>query len=89
VPAEQDRFPKEGGVPGSIASAAPSLVVLNAVQTEAVRFGDPGLVPRPKPGAFVLACAPLRPTSPATWPAEAKPPACTSSTHRSPPAARR
>jgi hypothetical protein len=31
VPAQQDRFPKEGGVPGSIASAAPSLVVLNAV----------------------------------------------------------
>jgi hypothetical protein len=61
VPAQQDRFPKEGGVPGSIASAAPSLVVLNAVQTEAVRFGDPGLVPLPKPGAVVLACATVAP----------------------------
>ena len=39
-----------------------SVVVLNAAQTEAVLFGDAGLVPQLKPGAVVLAHATVPPS---------------------------
>lgn len=60
------RFQAEGGAPGALADVAPTLdavvvVVLNAAQTEAVLFGDTGIVPHLKPGAVLLACATVPP----------------------------
>ena len=62
------KFRAEGGAPGELADVAGTLdvavvVVLNAAQTEAVLFGDDGLVPKLKPGAVVIACATVPPDS--------------------------
>lgn len=62
----EDRFRAEGGLEATLADAADTLdavivVVLNAAQTEAVLFGDNGIVPRLKTGAVVLACATVPP----------------------------
>jgi 3-hydroxyisobutyrate dehydrogenase-like beta-hydroxyacid dehydrogenase len=57
------RFRAEGGAPGTLEEAAPTLdalvvVVLNAAQTEAVLAGA---LPRLRPGAVVLSCATVAP----------------------------
>ncbi|WP_415403240.1 L-threonate dehydrogenase [Tateyamaria sp. SN3-11] len=59
-------FAAEGGAPGALADVARTadaivIAVLNAAQTEAVLFGDVGIVPELKPGAVVLACATVAP----------------------------
>ena len=61
-----DRFRLDGGHPGGIADVATELdivvvVVLNAVQTEDVLFGDNGVVPRLKRDTSVMACATVPP----------------------------
>lgn len=66
APAAMDRFRAEGGAEGALADVAGSLdavvvVVLNAAQTEAVLFGEDGVVPRLKTGAVVMACATVAP----------------------------
>lgn len=66
APAAMDRFRAEGGAEGALADVAGSLdavvvVVLNAAQTEAVLFGDDGVVPLLKAGAVVMACATVAP----------------------------
>lgn len=66
VKARVDRFVEDGGLPDSLNDAAASLdalvvVVLNAGQTEAVLFGESGIVPGLKPGAVVVACATVPP----------------------------
>ncbi len=60
------RFVADGGAQGAVADAGPGLdaamvVVLNAAQTEAVLFGEDGLVPHLRPGAVVIACATVPP----------------------------
>ncbi len=62
----QDRFVSEGGKSALLADIAAQLdvvivVVLNAAQTEAVLFGEEGIVPNLKPGALVMACATVPP----------------------------
>ena len=62
VPAQMERFQAEGGAKGDLPEIAKTLdavaiVVLNAAQTEAVMFGENGIVPHLRPGAVVLACA--------------------------------
>ena len=66
VPAQVAKFRTEGGASGDLADVAGRLdaiavVVLNAEQTEAVLFGEAGIVPRLKAGAVVLACATVPP----------------------------
>ena len=66
VPAQVAKFRAEGGASGDLADVAGRLdaiavVVLNAEQTEAVLFGEAGIVPRLKAGAVVLACATVPP----------------------------
>lgn len=66
VPAQMARFQQDGGASGAAADIAASLdavvvVVLNAAQTEAVLFGDAGIVPKLRAGAVVLACATVPP----------------------------
>ncbi|WP_299369393.1 L-threonate dehydrogenase [uncultured Tateyamaria sp.] len=66
VAAQMDRFRSEGGAAGTPTEVAASLdavavVVLNAAQTEAVMFGDEGIVPQLRKGAVVLACATVPP----------------------------
>lgn len=66
VPASMERFQAEGGLSGELADVAPSLdavvvVVLNAAQTEAVLFGDAGVVQHLSKGAVVMACATVPP----------------------------
>ncbi|WMS42238.1 NAD(P)-dependent oxidoreductase [Acuticoccus sp. MNP-M23] len=65
-PAQVDKFRSEGGASGTLDEAAGSLdavvvVVLNAAQTDAVLFGDAGIVPSLKKGAVVMACATVPP----------------------------
>lgn len=65
-PAQMARFCEEGGTEGRIEDIADTLdavvvVVLNAAQTEAVLFGQSGIVPFLRPGAVVLACATVPP----------------------------
>ena len=60
------RFREAGGAagdPGEIAGEldAAVVVVLNAVQTEAVLFGETGIVPHLRTGAVVVACATVPP----------------------------
>lgn len=60
------RFQADGGSSGDMASIANSLdavvvVVLNAAQTEAVLFGEQGIVPLLAPGTVVMACATVSP----------------------------
>ena len=66
APAPMERFLAEGGSPGAITDVASTLdtvfvVVLNAAQTDAVLFGDNGVVPMLKQGALVIACATMPP----------------------------
>ncbi|WP_420860437.1 L-threonate dehydrogenase [Algirhabdus cladophorae] len=66
VAAQMDRFVAQGGAKGALAEVAPQLdavvvVVLNADQTQAVLFGEDGVVPRLSKGAVVLACATVPP----------------------------
>ena len=63
---QMDRFRSEGGAAGDLSAVAGTLdaaviVVLNAAQTEAVLFGDDGLVPALRTGAVVMACATVPP----------------------------
>ena len=60
------RFKAQGGGDGQLGDVAPDLdgavvVVLNAAQTEAVLFGDDGIVPQMKSGSVVVACATVPP----------------------------
>ena len=60
------RLQAAGGAQGTLDVVAPTLdavmvVVLNAVQTDAVLFGADGIVPRLRPGAVVLGCATVAP----------------------------
>ncbi|MEL7466331.1 MAG: L-threonate dehydrogenase [Pseudomonadota bacterium] len=59
-------FQGQGGAPGAMAEVAASLdvvatVVLNADQTEAVLFGENGVVPHMSTGAVILSCATMAP----------------------------
>ena len=61
-----NRFREAGGGAGDLDAVAADLdgvvvVVLNAAQTEAVLFGDAGVVPNMKSGAVVVACATVPP----------------------------
>ncbi|MEQ6202837.1 L-threonate dehydrogenase [Sulfitobacter sp. HNIBRBA2951] len=60
------RFVEAGGERGNLADAAGELdtvivAVLNAAQTEAVLFGEGGIVPKLRAGAAVLSCATVPP----------------------------
>lgn len=60
------RFAAEGGSTGNLSDVvgeldAVAIVVLNAQQTEAVLFGEAGVVPGMKPGTVVIACATVPP----------------------------
>jgi len=62
------RFQSEGGLADDLEALAPSLsavvvVVLNAAQTQSVLFGDNGIVPKLSPGAVVLSCATIPPST--------------------------
>lgn len=64
--AQTQRFAGNGGASGSLAQVAGSLsaavvVVLNAAQTEAVLFGDDGIVAQMAEGSVVIACATVPP----------------------------
>lgn len=66
VAAQEERFRGEGGAPGALAEVAGTLdavvvVVLNAAQTEAVLFGEGGVMPGLRPGAVVVSCATVAP----------------------------
>jgi 3-hydroxyisobutyrate dehydrogenase-like beta-hydroxyacid dehydrogenase len=66
APEPMARFRAEGGAPGDLSEAAGTLdaavvVVLTAAQTEAVLFGEDGLVTRLRKGAVVLSCATVPP----------------------------
>lgn len=65
-PDQVAKFQAEGGAPESLAEIASTLdavavVVLNAAQTEAVLFGENGVVPQLRAGAVVMACATVPP----------------------------
>ena len=65
-PEQMDRFRAEGGAAGELSAVAADLdavvvVVLNAAQTEAVLFGEDGIVPQLTSGAVVMACATVPP----------------------------
>ena len=66
LPEAMARFAAEGGAQGDLADIAPDLdavvvVVLNAEQTEAVLFGDNGVVSMMRSGAVVMSCATVPP----------------------------
>ena len=66
VASQVDMFQSEGGAAGTLEEVAETLdavvvVVLNAPQTEAVLFGDAGVVPKLKQGAVVLSSATVPP----------------------------
>lgn len=61
-----DKFLAEGGAPGPVSDVIPTvsaamIVVLNAPQTEAVLFGDTGIVAQMSKGSVVIACATVPP----------------------------
>ncbi|MEM6466601.1 MAG: NAD(P)-dependent oxidoreductase, partial [Pseudomonadota bacterium] len=65
-PEAMARFQAEGGATGDVMELAQTLdavvvVVLNAAQTEAVLFGETGIVAQLRPGAVVVACATVPP----------------------------
>ncbi len=65
-PEQSQRFREQGGGDAALGDVAQGLdgvvvVVLNAEQTEAVLFGDGGVVPHMKPGAVVVSCATMAP----------------------------
>ena len=66
VPAQVEKFLKDGGAEGALTDVASSfdaviVVVLNAAQTEAVLFGENAVVPMLRPGSVVMACATVPP----------------------------
>ncbi len=70
MPDQMKRFQAEGGTPIAVGQTAKDIakdvtavvvVVLNAEQTEAVLFGDDGIVPYLSDGAVVISCATLAP----------------------------
>ncbi len=66
VPAQIDRLIDEGAATGTLTEVAGDLdavvvVVLNATQTEAVLFGEDGIVPLLSPDTVVMACATVPP----------------------------
>ncbi len=66
APAAVDNFRADGGADGTLPDVASDLdsvaiVVLNAVQTENVLFGDQGIVSMLRSGAVVIACATVPP----------------------------
>ncbi|WP_299554097.1 L-threonate dehydrogenase [uncultured Tateyamaria sp.] len=66
APTQVERFRTEGGAAGDLTDIAGTLdaaivVVLNAAQTEAVLFGEVGIVPHLKSGTVVIACATVPP----------------------------
>ena len=66
MPAQMEKFQSEGGAVGALDDVASSLdcamiVVLNAQQTEAVLFGDNGIVAKLSKCAVVVACATVPP----------------------------
>ncbi|MEO9518233.1 MAG: L-threonate dehydrogenase [Paracoccaceae bacterium] len=66
MPAQMTRFRADGGAVGQVTEVAALLdavvvVVLNAAQTEAVLFGENGIVPLLSAGTVVLACATVPP----------------------------
>ena len=66
VEAQIDKLASEGGKKANLPDIANQLdavlvVVLNAAQTEAVLFGENGVVPSLKHGAVVMACATVAP----------------------------
>lgn len=66
APDAMARFQAEGGEKAELAEIASQLdavvvVVLNAAQTDAVLFGDKGVVGNLKPGAVVVSCATVAP----------------------------
>lgn len=70
-------FHAQGGQPGGLHAAAPSLdallvVVLNAAQTEAVLCGTEGLMTQMRPGAVILSCATVPPAFARRMEAEAQ-----------------
>ena len=65
-PAQAAKFRSEGGEAGALSDVAATLdavvvVVLNAAQTEAVLFGETGIVGQLRKGAVVLSCATVPP----------------------------
>lgn len=65
-PEPMQRFRGQGGAAGHVTAAAGELdavivVVLNALQTESVLFGEQGIVPLLRPDAVVLGCATVAP----------------------------
>lgn len=61
---QAEKFIANGGEKTSLAEATSTLdgvVVLNAVHTESVLFGEHGLVEHLKPGTVVVACATVPP----------------------------
>ncbi|MEP3639671.1 MAG: L-threonate dehydrogenase [Paracoccaceae bacterium] len=66
MPQQVARFRADGGADGQVTEVAALLdavvvVVLNAAQTEAVLFGENGIVPLLSAGTVVLACATVSP----------------------------
>lgn len=66
VPAQEQRFVKEGGSENKLQNVVGSLdgimvVVLNAAQTEEVLFGDNGIAPKMKAGSVIVSCATVPP----------------------------
>lgn len=66
VPAQEQRFVKEGGSENKLQDIVGSLdgimvVVLNAAQTEEVLFGDNGIAPKMKSGSVIVSCATVPP----------------------------
>ena len=72
-PANIKRFTDTGGkVASDIASLAAEcdaflILVVNAAQTEAVLFGENGLVTHAKPGSVIIAAATVDPSLPPVW----------------------
>ncbi|MEM0908316.1 MAG: L-threonate dehydrogenase [Pseudomonadota bacterium] len=65
-PQRMEQFRSEGGADGALSDVAGELdavlvVVVNAVQTEAVLFGPSGVVPKMKRGSVVLSSATMAP----------------------------
>jgi putative dehydrogenase len=80
--AQVDKFLAEGGAPGPVSEVIPTvsaamIVVLNAPQTEAVLFGDNGIV------ALLLPAPPSRPPLPVIWLTDVQNLVCITSTPRS------
>ena len=66
VPAQEEKFRREGGAEGALEDVSNGLdvvviVVLNAAQTEDVLFGENDLAGKLRPGATIVSCATVPP----------------------------